>query len=138
MIEARPRIRPAPAPVSQTPLGYPVIGGPRAPEKLPQNAVFPVGTYHCLEGRPINVWPWHTGKDIIGLVYHEYTTDKKGEHTFITTHIYRLVDKTWRYAGKVASWADARTKLDDLYEKANTKEPVVQRVAPRARVRRAV
>jgi hypothetical protein len=138
MIAPRARTRPVPppAPTISTPYGYPVIGGPRPPETLANGAVFPTGTYHCLAGKPIKVWPWRTGADVIGLIYHEYEAAKGGGFNFLATHVYELHEKTWRYIGKVASWDAARARLDDQYEKRQA--IAVQPVAPRARTRPSV
>lgn len=117
-ISPPPRRRKA-APAPATPMGYPVIGGPRRPKNLPPEAVFPAGTYHSLPGRPISVWPWRAGNDVIGMIYHEHR--KIGsEWQFVATHIYRLDAGTWRYAGKARSWLDAKTKLDALYAQSRS------------------
>lgn len=131
-----PRQRRKPAVALATPMGYPVIGGPRRPKDLPPGMVFPAGTYHALPGRPIPTWPWRAGTDIIGMIYHEYRSTTAGL-AFVATHIYRLDAREWRYAGKAASWLDAKTKLDRLHEQARQAVQLVAGVsAPPPRTRK--
>lgn len=124
MIEPRARQRAVPKPPPPTPFDYPVIGGPRRPDNLPSNAIYPHGFYLTLPGRPINTWPWRANNDIVGMIVFG------GKQP----HIYRLVDKEWRYAGTVYDRDEGRDKLITMHERAL--QPVASTsLAPRARSR---
>lgn len=105
-------------------MGYPVIGGPRRPSKLPDECTFPVGTYVATEGHAIKQWPWRAGSEIVGMVARERT---KNGGVF---HMYRLMDGQWRYAGKAMDQEEAKRRLLVMHERAQEATLAVQPVAP--------
>jgi len=116
--------------MTKTPEGFPVIGGPRRPDSLPDGCVFPPGYYIGLPGTPINRWPWRINNPIVGMLYIH-----RG-----TFHIYRLMKDQWRYAGKAKSREDARERLIYMHEHAGRVQPVApkpveEKISPPRRTR---
>ena len=133
-----PRARTRPAPSLPTPLGYPVIGGPRRPSNMPDTCTFPSGYFSCLTGNPIKVWPFRAGADIIGLYCFEYRTNLKRERVGITIHAYELHDGAWRYIGKAEDREDAKAKIDARWRQRQRPvnvQPVATKAAPIPRQR---